>query len=413
MTHSNEIRHGQSPDAPADVKVTLRGPAELADALPYLLGFHCTDSVVLVAVHGAQGRFGGRVRAGLPPGPHDWPAAARQLARGLVEGSVRRGDRPAGIVVYLCQEPGEGEPARRVMERLRPFAQELRVACGALDVPVVEALCVSARRCWSYCVPESEQSPGEGIALPPPGSSEIAASTVYAGLPAPGSLREIEARLSPPDAGGEAQEAAFDAACAELVPHVLGRWGEEELRRRTLALARAVLERLRVARRFDDPVRGDARDDGLLGDGEAAAIVLGLQDRRTRDRAAEWVGPADADAALRLWRALARRCRGAYAEHAVPLLSLAGWVSWSTGDGIEARVALRMALDREPRYTFARLLHTSVNEGLDPELLRRCLRRERRRRVAEAVTARRAPAGSAGRGPHHHSLGGRRARTRR
>jgi hypothetical protein len=413
MTHSNDTQYGQSPDVPADVKITLHGPAELADALPYLLGFHCTDSVVLVAVHGPEGRFGGRVRAGLPPGPADWPTAARQLARGLVEGSARRGARPDGIVVYLCQEPRGGEDPARTMERLRPFAQQLRVACGALDVPVVEALCVSARRCWSYCAPDAEQAPREGIALPPPGTSAIAAGTVYAGLPAPGSLAVIEARLAPRGTAGDAQEVAFDAACAELVPRVLGQWGEEELRRRTLALARAVLERLRAAPRTDDPPSADTRDDGLLGDGEAAAIVLGLQDRRTRDRAAEWVDPADADAALRLWRALARRCGGAYADHAAPLLSLAGWVAWSTGDGVEARVALRMALDREPRYTFARLLYTSVNEGLDPEVLRRCLRRERRRRVAETVTARRGRAGSAGRGPYRHSLGGRRARTRR
>jgi hypothetical protein len=36
------------------------------------------------------------------------------------------------------------------MERLRPLAQRLRVECGSLDVVVVEALCISEGRYWSY-----------------------------------------------------------------------------------------------------------------------------------------------------------------------------------------------------------------------------------------------------------------------
>ncbi len=37
-------------------------------------------------------------------------------------------------------------------------------------------------------------------------------------------------------------------------------------------------------------------------------MILGLQDRVTRDRAAEWMEGPEAEPALRLWRALARRC---------------------------------------------------------------------------------------------------------
>ncbi|WP_375537915.1 DUF4192 family protein [Streptomyces sp. Amel2xB2] len=46
--------------------IALRGPAELADALPYLLGFYPDDSIVVVALHGPRGRFGGRIRLGIP-----------------------------------------------------------------------------------------------------------------------------------------------------------------------------------------------------------------------------------------------------------------------------------------------------------------------------------------------------------
>jgi hypothetical protein len=416
MTQSNESQqsqHGKSSDQSTEVKVTLRGPAELADALPYLLGFHPTDSVVLVAVHGEHGRFGGRVRVGLPENPADWPTAAAHLAECLVRNSTLRVARPDAVVVFLCQDPVAGGRASDVMERLRPLAQQLRVACGRLDVPVVEALCVSAGRWWSYCRPECTPSPPEGNVLPQPGSTAMAATAVYAGLPVPGSLRDIEARLRPSATPDQAHELALDVACAELLPRMLTDSRIEEIRRRTLGMARVALERFRVAPRIDDPARADPRDDELLADGEAAALILGLQDKAARDRAAEWVEPLQADAAVRLWRALARRCAGPYQDHAVAPLALAGWVAWSTGDDTEARVALRMAVDLDPNYTFARLLHTSVNEGLDPELVRCSLRQERRKRVLGRAKARRGPTGSAGRGPVHHSPGGRRARTRR
>ncbi len=416
MTQSNETQreqHGQSSTREESVKVTLHGPAELADALPFLMGFHPTDSVVLVALHGEHGRFGGRLRVGLPADPADWPATAAHLAGCLVGNSIRRGGRPDAVVVFLCQDPAEGERASGVMERLRPFAQRLRVACGALDVPVVEALCVSAGRWWSYCRPDASATAEEGSALPVPGSTAMAATAAYVGMPAPGVLRDIEARFRPAEARNRDHEIALDAACAQMVPRMLARGCAEETRRRTLALARGALERFQAAPRIDDAVRGDRRDDKLLRDDEAAVVILGLQDIRTRDRAAEWMDTVLADAALRLWRALARRCAGPYADHAAAPLALAGWVAYASGDEAEARVALRLALDLEPGYTFARLLHSALNEGIDPEVLRRTLRGERRRRVTAAAKGRRAPGGPAGRGPCHRSPGDRRARTRR
>ncbi|CAM5720628.1 hypothetical protein SFUMM280S_03839 [Streptomyces fumanus] len=55
---------GQRPDSLAHTaydghtdehRITLRTPAELADALPYLLGYRPEDSIVLVALHDRDG----------------------------------------------------------------------------------------------------------------------------------------------------------------------------------------------------------------------------------------------------------------------------------------------------------------------------------------------------------------------
>ncbi|KOV20432.1 DUF4192 family protein [Streptomyces caelestis] len=361
-------------------QVTLRSPAELADALPYLLGYRPEDSIVLVALHDkdGRGRFGGRARLGIPANPDDWPSAARQLAHGLVTGSERRGARPEQMIVFLCHEPDRGESGRQVKERLGPLARALRLECGALDIPVVEALCVSDGRFWSYCCDDEGCCPAEGTPMGLPGTSVLAAAATYAGLQVRGTLRELRARLQPWEhSAAREQEAALDAAGLALIPRILDAEGRREVAEETLGLAGRLLGRLAEAPPVPGTLPADLRDDELLGHDEAAALILGLQDRTTRDRAAGWMEGDEAGPALRLWRALARRCVGAYREHAAAPLTLAGWVAWSTGDELEGREALAMALGADPDYLFARLLHQACNEGLDPESIRRCLRSER------------------------------------
>ncbi|WP_338154106.1 DUF4192 domain-containing protein [Streptomyces barkulensis] len=238
-----------------------------------------------------------------------------------------------------------------------------------------------AGQSWSYCCPDTRCCPAEGTPLGVPGTSAIAAAAAYAGLRVEGTLKEMTARLAPlgPPAAGP-QERALDIAGAALVPRMLGEADRETVRAETLALAGRLLDRYRnapAAGRNEGAAGADARDDRLLTDEEAATVILGLQDRVTRDWAAEWMEGEDAVPALRLWRALARRCAGAYAEHAAAPLALAGWVAWSGGDEPGARVALGRALELDPEYVFARLLHGACNSGLDPEPLRQCLRRQR------------------------------------
>ncbi|MGA5519475.1 DUF4192 domain-containing protein [Streptomyces pseudogriseolus] len=358
-------------------QVTLRTPAELADAVPYLLGYRPEESIVLVSLHdtGGRGRFGGRARLGIPVDPGDWPAAARQLAHGLVTGCERRGARPEQMVVFLCQEPGQGETGRQVKERLGPLAHALRLECGALDVPVVEALCVSDGRFWSYCCDDRTCCPAEGTPMGLPGTSVLAAAAAYAGLQVRGSLRELHARLQPWEtSAAHDQRRALDAAGLKLLPRIVDEQARETVADETLELAERLMRRLADAPPVSGTLPSDLRDDELIGHDEAATVLLGLQDRTTRDRAAAWMEGDEAAPALRLWRSLARRCVGPYGEYAAAPLTLAGWVAWSSGDELEAREALAMALGADPDYLFARLLHQACNEGLDPESIRRCLR---------------------------------------
>ncbi|MBG7702945.1 DUF4192 domain-containing protein [Streptomyces sp. MC1] len=394
---SNDIS-GQEPSiGPSDhaTQVTLRTPAELADALPYLLGYRPEDSMVLVALHdhAGRGRFGGRARLGIPAHEEDWEAAARQLARGLVTGSERRGARPERMVAYVCQEPGPGESGRDVKRRLERLAHLMRVECGNLDVPVIEALCISDGRYWSYCCPVKGCCPEDGSPMGLPGTSVLAAAATYAGIQVRGTLRELRARLQPWESTAALeQEIALDAAGMSLVPRLLDETARQEVAEETLDLAERIIRRYGTAAPVSGAHPADVRDDNLLAHDEAATLILGLQDRTTRDKAAAWMEGDEAGPALRLWRALARRCVGPYGEHAAAPLTLAGWVAWSMGDELEAREALAMALAADPEYLFARLLHQACNEGLDPEAVRRCLRTESARHTTTGATERTDPA---------------------
>jgi hypothetical protein len=388
--HPAHPGHGAVAPVGGEQQVTLRTPAELADALPYLLGYRPEDSIVLVALHDrdARGRFGGRARLGIPAQPDDWPSVAQQLAHGLVTGSERRGVKPESMVAFLCRDPASGESARDVMERLRPLAQLLRRACGSLDVPVVEALCISDGRFWSYCCPGNGCCSSEGEVMGLQGTSVLAAAATYAGLQVRGTLAEMRARLLPWEtAAALRQEAALDAAQSALIPRILDAESRADVAEETLAVAQRIMGLLADTPTVSGTLDADLRDDELVGHDDAATLILGIQDRTTRDRAAEWMEGAEAGPALRLWRALARRCVGSYGEHAAAPLTLVGWVAWSTGDELEAREALAMALATDPDYLFARLLHQACNEGLDPESVRRCLRAERRERGLTMATA--------------------------
>ncbi|ONK10755.1 DUF4192 domain-containing protein [Streptomyces sp. MP131-18] len=360
--------------------VRLRGAGDVADALPYLLGHDPDNSVVIIGVHRPHGRLLGRVYSGIPSHPAGWRETAEAMASCLVEESTKRnGAAPDAALVCLCQAPAADGRGHDVKERLRPLAQLLRTSCGALDVPVVEALCLSGGRYWSYCCATDDCCPPAGNELPRAGSSPMAAAAAYAGIQVRTSPDRQRERLAPLAGDAAARQVrAFDAASAALIRPMLGASGDvAAVRAATLELAERVIARFRRAPAAIDEVSPDARDDALITSEEAARLILGLQDRVARDFAGEWMEGAEAPAALRLWRALARRCVGEFAEHAAPPLTLAGWVAWSTGDLSGAQAALARALETDPEYTFARLLFQAYREGADPEGLRRCMREQR------------------------------------
>ncbi|MGC0420355.1 DUF4192 domain-containing protein [Embleya sp. AB8] len=341
----------------------VRSPADLVEAVPYLIGVRPTDSVVLLGIlPGERCRVGPVLRHDLPA-PADFAIAARHFARLL----VRTGARGVAVAIYpdgaVAGESAKpaapdspGEVGSAVVERLRPLHVAIAGACDRHGIEVREAVCVTTERWWSYGCTDTRCCPPEGTPLRTERSSTVAAAAVWAGLPEPASLADLVHRFRPPEyAMRERILRAYAAVRADPSGFAV---------RPTLAALAGHRARFRAG-------------DTALAPDEAARLVLGLGDARVRDEAMAWHGelPGNTEdlALLALWTALARR---AFAPASAPPLTLAAWAAWTVGDGVLARVAVTRALRADADYTMARLLHTAINSPLSAAEVRRRIFRD-------------------------------------
>ncbi|MER5638691.1 DUF4192 domain-containing protein [Kitasatospora sp. NPDC002227] len=354
----------------------MRGPSDMAEMLPYLLGFFPDDSIVVVGLHGPRLEQGGVIRLDIPDNQETWPSVAADTARLLVELSEQRGRRPDQVLVYLCHDPADGDcPA--TISRLAPLADGLTDAFRAQGVKVRESLGIADGRWWSFlcrgttcCGPAG--TPIRSARVP----SAIAAAATFAGLAPRGSRKEITAGLvpvGPTDA--ERYLAELHRAGPELIG-LLSRPSERSaLVERTSGLIDAAMEKFRAGAEELDAEH-------------TARLLTGLQVRECRDRGAEYLEPEELVTAQRLWRYLARRAVPPFESFGAAPLTLLAWTSWLADDTATARIVLSRALDLDGDYTLAQLLYESLNAGLRPDDLLDGIRQERaaRRSRGEAGT---------------------------
>ncbi|MFJ2781108.1 DUF4192 family protein [Kitasatospora sp. NPDC087315] len=347
--------------------VTMRGPADMAELLPYLLGFFPDDSIVAVGLQGPDLHQGGVIRLDIPESPEEWQAAAEETAALLIGLSERRDRRPAQVLLYLCQDPGtsHGPP---VLDGLRPLAEGLRVSFESRGVAVKESLCVSAGRWWSFlCRREGCCDPAGNPIRRSPDPGPVAAAATVAGFAPRGSRKAIIAGLVPiGPPGADTQSSA--------IARVKGGGG--------VVGSRPPLSRERGAELLDQAVAEFSAGARELDEHRTALLIIALQDRITRDRAAEYTRPEEIAPAQRLWRFLARHCVPPYTSCAAAPLTLLAWTSWVAGDIATARVVLAHTLRLAPSYLLAQLLYESLNEGMSPDALLASVAAERQRRTA-------------------------------
>ncbi|MFJ5885934.1 DUF4192 family protein [Kitasatospora cineracea] len=366
---------------PGHLPVRLRGPADMAEMLPYLLGFFPDDSIVAVGLQGSGLDQGGVIRIDIPDDPAHWERTATEAARLLVELSEQRDRRPVQVLLYLCRDPDQGarvpEDGPAVLARLRPLADALARAFRGEQVAVKESLCVSAGHWWSFLCAGADCCPPGGTPVREARHpSPLAAAATYAGLAPRGSRKAIVAGLAPVGPPlSEVQRRALEDAGPPFVRELAGPGGRTAAVARTAGLIAEAMAEFQSGARELDAAR-------------TARLLIGMQDKLGRDRAAEYAEPDELGTAQRLWRFLVQRCVDPFEHLAAPPMTLLAWTSWLAGDPATARIVLARALELEPDYTLAQLLYESLNSGIAPESLLRVVRRERTARLRDAPAPR-------------------------
>ncbi|MFJ2199012.1 DUF4192 family protein [Streptomyces violaceusniger] len=149
---------------------------------------------------------------------------------------------------------------------------------------------------------------------------------------------------------------ALDVATASYLPQALTEDQKIHARHSTVDIIDGALTDFRKGR-------------SQLMDEIAARIILGLQDRKTRDAALSTGEESGLPYERQLWGYLARRCVPPHTDKAPPLLTLLGWVAWRQDDTITAAHAFADALDIDPGYDLAKILLDGIRTRCDPAAL--------------------------------------------
>lgn len=310
--------------------ITLRSPADLLSAVPYLVGYVPDEALVLVGLANRQVAM----TAAMPLSKSDQD---RELFDDTAQ-VLRRNKIEAALVV------GYGEPplVTHCVDRITDILDEL-------DIDIIEALRVTNGRYWSYSCSSLECCPAEGRSLNRPGSVVDTALTV-GGLQAMPSREAVVAQLEP--VTGAAKAAAGRAA--KQVDSLL-RDSKALVAPRTVLSEAGAAILTRAIRTGELP---DARDTVWL--------AASLADPKIRSQALVSIDQHDVQQMLRLWLWVTRHVVPPMRAEAAALL---GYAAWRAGNGVLASESLRRALSDDPACNLAGMVWRLVSAGMPPSSL--------------------------------------------
>jgi hypothetical protein len=322
-----------------ETRLLLSSPADVLAAVPYLIGFHPADSLVVIGLTGRPpgGRLHLTTRWDLPLPSGALGGLATLLRRERVDQIV--------IVGY-----GPGSLVTAPVDQVRELA-------GQAGVRVTDALRAEHGRYWSYVCESTACCPAEGTPYDAR-AGRIAAEATMNGLlalPDRAALLETVAPVTGP--ARLTMLRATERAVAGVRDMMAARGDQDAFAREFVAdglhRVRSAVETYRAGRRLDDD--------------ESARLGLALTVIRIRDEAWTLVDDAGMAAHQALWNDLT--CRLA-ARFVPPVASLLGMVAWRSGNCALAGLAVERALAIDPRYSMAALLAQALQHMVPPGVLR-------------------------------------------
>lgn len=316
---------------------TLTSPHDLLAAIPFLIGYHPTDSLVIVSLKEECVGMAMRV---------DYPSIedsnTTEAFDALVFHLVREGAQGALVVAYVPDGRDDG------LQTL----ENISTALVRAEIPIRESLLIAGGRWRSVLCGDQDCCPAQGNELPEIESSRVAVEQVADGRPMPYGNREGMADSIAP------LPLAGDAGFADQVGQYRIDPESDQIQKAQRSGALAVLD---LASRF---VAGSMGRD-IPGDQELSAIVLGsLSDIQVRDFALGSHDEESIEIYWTMWRYLVRIAPPGYIA---PVASLFAALSYEKGEGALAQRCLDRALCDDPSYSLAGLLRRVFSAGWPPE----------------------------------------------
>ena len=309
---------------------TLTSPHDLLAAIPFLIGYHPQDSLVLVALKDEA--VGMAMRVDMPVGVS---AEGYDL---LASHFLRDGADGAFIVAYVGA--GAVDPENVLINT--------SAALVRAGIDIKESLIVRNNRFRSMICSDLACCPPEGSAIPDLGSSRIAAEHVIAGHPMPfenvdGLVQSIAAVAS-----------SFESVWADEVQAFWVSSDSEEIQELQRDGATAIIDLV-----------GEYREGRGAEDRELAARVIGrLSDIQVRDFALGSHTDESADYYWAMWRDLLRIAPRGFVA---PIACLFAAMAYERGEGALAHKGLDRGLGDDDQYSLAHLLRRVFTAGWPPQ----------------------------------------------
>jgi hypothetical protein len=339
----DQAPHTNIPPDGATPRIRVSSVAGFLAVVPHLLGFHPSQSMVVVGLDARRGRIMLAFRYDLPDPPD--PVRSQEIAQHAVAVFKKRRIKTAIAAGY-----GPGT-------RVTPVAESLRAGLRAAGLTVRDLLRVEDGRYWSYLCQDPRCCPPEGV--PFDGSAHPAAAALaaagMAARPDRASLVGTLASLTGPAADAMAQATERALRRTEELAGPSGEPGGMRL------VVEAGREAVRAA-------IGIYRRGGQITDlDQLAWLTVTVADLRVRDDAWARMEPRHRAAHRRLWIDVVRHACEPYVPAPASLLA---FTAWQAGEGALANVAIERALAADPEYSMAHLLGQALDAGLPPSAAR-------------------------------------------
>ncbi len=309
---------------------TLTSAHDLITAIPFLIGFHPTNSIVLISIKSESIGLAMRI---------DIPDQLDGDAIDLLAHHFLRDEADAALLVaYMPDSREDGD--------------SLLICLGAglirNGIEIQESIVVRDGRYRSIICRDIDCCPPQGKSIPAIEESAIAAEHVVAGIPMPyANISELTSTLA-------ADPSSLDLLWSDEVNRFYIAEDSEqlqELRRDGVETMDLLIDQYRIGRGPTDRAIV-ARMIGRMSDVQVRDYALGVHSEDTYDLY------------FTMWRELLRLAPPGFVA---PIACIVAAMAYEGGDGALAQKALDRAIGDDEKYPLAALLRRVFNAGWPPE----------------------------------------------